>query len=434
MTHIEPFEPRCLMTNTGLDDAFGVAGAISFPKGYRLRNTLGADNSIYVDLYHPADNTRWLFKYDNRGHLETQFGEGGRVALNFESPGTDVSKMAVDGYYGDFYVAAVTLYQGQQDLDIQRFRTNGRRDKTFSAKDVILPGGPGTTGEIGVLEPVVHRQLLVGTNVTETSSSGGDSMGTHSVRVTRLLSSGRADPAFSGDGTATIIEGHFAFTNGNTDIAVDEPKITQLVGWTDDSYRVVDTRHTYHYQLSSGLYQGKNPTLLSGTDLQSADSVVVNTDGSIAAGTENNLHLPLVRTKIDPAAGRSFFSPRLWVPLAAQVDYPDSVWVIGGRDSGHGQVIKPVHLSVSATHRDIQPYDLGDARTSLLADLIGGLFLRADDVVTKLDFFWVRDKHFGRRGRITIDSDLTMAAVDSDGALLAASDNGRMLYRFDGTL
>ena len=419
------------MTNTGLDGAFGGVGSVTLPAGYRLKNTLATNNTIYVDLVRKSDQSRRLFKYNNRGKLDGQWGDGGSVALTvFDAPLTDASKLAFDGHSGDIYVAAVPLYEGRSELNVQRINAYGFSDQTFGTTSVNLPGDDSDrTGTIGRLMPMVHHQLLIATNIRQTNAGGAS--GTESVQLTRLTQFGRADRTFDKDGTTTVISGSFSSNAAGTDVTRDVPTVTQLADWFSESYRVVDVRHTYHYQLSTD----PHPVILGGTDLQSADSIIVHFDGSVSTLRRENEALPLVRTKISPASRPSFESPRFFVPLTARIMNGDGVQVIGGKGIGQRpEVTSPVKMFVDLDQRGVQSYDALGTHATLLDDQPNGTVLRTDDSLQRLDFLWMRDSHWGRRGRTTIDADLTTVAVDGDGSVLAVSDNGRTLYRFNGKL
>lgn len=145
--HLETFEPRCLMTNTGLDGTFGAAGAVTLDRGLRAKNVLATGGAVYVDAYRKADNTRYLLKYDNLGRLDRTWGQAGRVALNvFDAPRRNESSLAYEDRTGSVYVASVGLYEGARELDIERITAKGVFDTTFSTARVNLSGGSMTSG------------------------------------------------------------------------------------------------------------------------------------------------------------------------------------------------------------------------------------------------------------------------------------------------
>ena len=424
--HVETFEPRCLMTNTGLDIAFGNGGTLTLERNLRAKNVLAVGGAVYVDTYSASEKARYLFKYSNRGKLDADWGRKGRVSLNvFDDAAKSDSALAFDRSTGSVYVAGTALYVGRRELDVQRITASGQTDSGFSAARVNLSGGAGTTGHIVTLLPQADNTLLIGAEVKESFAGPGKSTnGTEYVRLIRLSSDGTLDRTYNKKGFVSVFAGNFD-TSG-TGIR-DVPTLTDLTA-SADGVHVVGFRNKYDYR-----YRGPETPMQAGTDFWYAKVETVRPDGTLIAA-DSRQHMLSHR----PVANAFPGAIRFYGPLTARLgSNGDELEILSGYRAGFDAAV--TKLSEQTINSDLTGGSGGidvppDGPTTLLTAFgrQQTTYVRTGNIVTRLQGPSHVVADWGRAGRISVDSTVSLLGVDDGFRLMARSDNGRAIYRFNG--
>lgn len=131
-----------------LDSTFGNGGKVTTSVGFGSDVANGvvaqSDGKIIVAGigFNGADNDFLLLRYNQDGNLDTTFGTGGKVHINFGSV-DGANAVALDST-GKIIVAGYAYNGTNYDFALARYDTQGKPDTTFGTNGkVITPIGPG---------------------------------------------------------------------------------------------------------------------------------------------------------------------------------------------------------------------------------------------------------------------------------------------------
>ncbi len=216
---VERLEDRTLLNAGALDPTFGVGGKVTTDFGFRSPTSdsaqaVQADGKIVVAGSTNQSGTRQDFavvRYNADGSLDTSFGSGGKVTIDFGSPGDYrddyATGVAVDGQ-GRIVLAGQTYNsQSGTGLDFAAARLNayGSLDTSFDSdgKQTIDFGSPGQYQYDNATGVAVDGQgCIVLAGNTSQSGTGYD------FAAARLNTDGSLDTSFDGDGKVTTDIGY----------------------------------------------------------------------------------------------------------------------------------------------------------------------------------------------------------------------------------
>src|SRR5262249_24846357 len=169
-----------------------------------------------------------LARYNSNGTLDTTFGTGGRVTLNFAGSTLDDAAESI-AIQPDGKIVAVGLVETSagDDFALARFNSNGTLDPTFGT------GGKVTTDFTSPSDQAFFAALQRDGKILVTGRTfvGPDSDSFHSV-LARYNSNGTLDQSFGNSGKLTNIFG--GARDGVSSVAIQQDgKIVAVGGGTD---------------------------------------------------------------------------------------------------------------------------------------------------------------------------------------------------------
>jgi uncharacterized delta-60 repeat protein len=178
-----------LNPNGSLDTTFSGDGKRTLSwasvSGALAVHALANGKTLLAGFSGPEGGDMQAARLNANGALDTTFGTGGSVAIDFG--GTEFGHAMARQADGRILVAGRTDPGGAV---VARLRARGSLDPTFDGDGrVELPGGIGKA----VLVQADGKIVVA-----------GNTAGTQAMTVTRLLPNGSLDTTFDGDGTATI--------------------------------------------------------------------------------------------------------------------------------------------------------------------------------------------------------------------------------------
>lgn len=273
--HIERLDPRLMMA-IGLAPTFaddGTLPAEGLPGG-EIGTTLSAERGQYVE--HTATRgERFIIKYDADGQPDTQWGEDGSIAIDF-----DVTKLAYETATGYLYAAGTEMRAdgSRASLAVMRITAGGVPDfrfgDTFEARgtrvySVIAPKADPTKNTTFAANLSVEqwvsldgRQVMVG--FTQAITANRDSVievsrqTEGSINLMRLRYNGLRDNTFGRRGSVPVLSTSSSNTVSefSSNGEVDTTSLTDIDVQADGGYRVIATRR---YGEVSGSNSGNAP-------------------------------------------------------------------------------------------------------------------------------------------------------------------------------
>jgi uncharacterized delta-60 repeat protein len=181
-----------------LDPAFSVDGrrTVSFTGGAAGTSVARQGSKMIVagTAGQPGDTDLALARLTANGHLDGAFGNDGRVRIDVFGRDDTLGEVEVLG--NEKIVVVGTAVKGtDRRIVVARLKPDGGFDRSFGGDGIVIVDT--TKGVTGVaLAPLSGGRVAVGGNV-------GDIGGTDML-VVRLLSDGRLDRSFSGNGLASV--------------------------------------------------------------------------------------------------------------------------------------------------------------------------------------------------------------------------------------
>jgi uncharacterized delta-60 repeat protein len=201
-------------TNGAPDGSFGTGGIVRTPIG-ALANDIAwavvvqSDGKI-VAAGESAGNIA-LARYESNGSLDATFGGGGLVTT--EAGGTDRALAIIEQTDNKLVVAGASVdpVNGDSELLIARYESNGTLDATFAAGGVlVLDVDGGNDAARAVVQQVDGKLVVAGV---------GTSLSVPGVLLARFDIFGAPDAGFAGGGV-TIESFSGAAANGANDLAL----------------------------------------------------------------------------------------------------------------------------------------------------------------------------------------------------------------------
>lgn len=448
MTHVESFEARRLMTNTGLDATFGGDGGVNLPSGYVAHNSIGTKDGVFVDAYSGFDKARYLLKYTNDGTLDTTWGRRGRATLGaLINPSIDASRLAYDVHSGAVYVGVLPRNRTADvtTMEVQRITANGKVDSAYGNDGVFVFT---ERADIQGLVPLLHNQLMIATeryvDTTPSNASFELSTSTTQIDLIRVTDTGVRDSTFGRRGVATVSTGQYTGNFGDfggTETS-ERSTFSDLQLRSDGGYRVIETRNNHQYGESFG---GNNTLLNAGsTNRVSVDSIVLSKKGVVYPGLTQNYGVSSAKTTASVPAN----SPGFYVPAYAAAD-GDGVVVVGGigtsklngglfTEKGNYATYplynKATVLRLSPGKRTLEALPLaGSGIVEFARGSAGTLIVRSGAYVQRFTSKLTLDRSWGGKHGIQVDDDTLLTSIDDAGRLIGQSGDGVVL-RFDGSI
>jgi uncharacterized delta-60 repeat protein len=255
-----------------LDTAFGVGGVASVPIDTygALSAALQPDGKIVV-AGGPGTSGVDLIRFTTDGALDASFGNGGKVATSFASPGSSSPfyGLAVQPD-GRIVVKANTA----TSVALARYLPNGTPDPTF-----------GTGGRVQLVHPLRARSLALQPD-GNLVLAGTDTE--WNVVVVRLTTSGALDSGFDGDGIVTT---DLALSSAATALALEPSGKLVVAGYISSGFRDTDflvIRYQPNGAVDTGFgTNGAVVTSIGGFDVPSA--LIVQPDGRIVAAGSSQI-------------------------------------------------------------------------------------------------------------------------------------------------
>lgn len=402
-------------TSGTLDSAFGIGGKVTTSVGFGSDAANGvviqSDGKVIVagSGFNGADGDFLLLRYNQDGNLDSTFGTGGKILIDF-SPVDGANAVALDSA-GKIVVAGYAYNGSNYDFALARYDTQGRADTTFGVGGkVMTPIGSGDDILIALtIRP--DDSIVAAGNVYNGSN--------YDYAVALYDQSGDLLDTFGGTGkvtTAVGINDDFVFAvslqpDGKIIVAGDTDNGTDF----DSAMVRYNTNGTLDTTFGTG---GKVVSPL-GTSHDVIRAMAIRTDKIIVAGFSYNATDPdiaLARYNLaDGSVDTSFGS-------GGKVISPTGI----GDDLALSLQIQSNHILIA-----------GHASNGLDSDF----------VLARYDLNGSPDSTFGTGGKITTDfgggNDIAHAiAIQSDGKIVAAgesvvvSDKDVALARYDanGTL
>ena len=188
---IESLETRCVLTSGELDLSFGKAGIVEteFDESQSWGKIAYA-TAIQTDGKIVATGDGALARYSVNGELDLSFGSKGKVAIPFAA--RDVA------IHSDGRIVVVGSQQSTGFMAVARFLANGQIDPTFDGDGLATtdlgPGG-GVTG-------AVTSSLVIQADGKIVVAGSGGTGGQSGVAAVRYLANGSLDPTFGVQGKA----------------------------------------------------------------------------------------------------------------------------------------------------------------------------------------------------------------------------------------
>ena len=432
MLHIESCEHRRLMTNTGLDTAFGSAGSTALVDGDLVKSILPTPGGIYVDVSTTAGR-RYVRKFTAAGRLDATWGDGGslRVLLAAQTDGVNPAaarQIAYDSATGNLYVAGSRDGNGA-GLAIERLTAAGQLDTAFGTRGVVYEEAKDDGKEFSSdyrrfngMAALPGGRLLVSFQSVYYSDFYGPVTHTNDLSLWRLTGAGVADATFGTKGQVTVARGggKIYFGEHDTSTRTNVTGFADMQPAPDGSVRLVTLLTNQITDSEFGF--GHDTETLSQS--QYVQTRTVSASGSVDAPTT----VALARDAYENATEKKQSSFRV-VQAKADGRYTR---VVGVRGPATG------FAAGGLTVLTVGPKGRSNPAAFRVAD--GGVFSSIATSGTRTAVFSgtrlsvlnndATPARFGTRGSVAVDSGLTAAAVDDTGRVLAAE--GATLLRFDG--
>lgn len=446
MTHLEPVEPRRLLTNTGLDVHFGVKGVAVLPsRQYTVQSVLATKTAVFVDatVYVPVgdeyDTDRFVLKYTSRGKLDTGWGKNGRIAVDDAVGALPAStlarletrpEMAYDDTTGQLYVLSQSPKYEGNSLAVERLTATGKPDTTYGTAGVATTIIPAVAADGSGIAVRFQAMALLGRGKVLIAFDNG--LGTD-LTLLRLNAKGTADTAYGQSGFALVAAGSEAFDGEDLSSSLRE-SLPVFGDWqirSDGSVRVVDLRE--NLKLTSVNDNPEDIYTLSAS--QYVETHVVS-----SAGAEQPTLARTFTLAHDAYGDAPGNRGRAFRPVLVTADGDDGVAVVGAR--AVGDLYQPASFTIPGDRLTVVRYTAAGRQSPVgLAVPDGGTFhgvaKGTDRVVfftgshaTAFDTDLTVDAAFGRHGTVQADEGTGVYAIDPDGRVLAAI--GTELLRFDG--
>ncbi|NKE73692.1 delta-60 repeat domain-containing protein [Candidatus Manganitrophus noduliformans] len=142
-------------TSGTLDSAFGIGGKVTTSVGFGSDAANGvviqSDGKIIVagSGFNGADGDFLLLRYNQDGSLDSTFGTGGKVLIDF-SPADGADTVALDST-GKIVVAGYAYNGSDYDFALARYDAQGSADTTFGAGGMVMtPIGSGDDNVVAI--------------------------------------------------------------------------------------------------------------------------------------------------------------------------------------------------------------------------------------------------------------------------------------------
>jgi uncharacterized delta-60 repeat protein len=189
-------------TNGSLDQDFGTNGTVTtdFTGGTDIINalTLQSDGKIVAAGLAQATPTPFSFdfavvRYDTGGHLDDDFGMGGKVMTDFASDSKDQGRGVVVQSNGRIVVAGQTEIDSVSSVALAGYKPDGSIDDTFGFGGKVITTTLGISAANCLLLQPDDKLVTAGFTVGATLD----------FAVLRYFSSGMLDPSFGSGGAVT---------------------------------------------------------------------------------------------------------------------------------------------------------------------------------------------------------------------------------------
>lgn len=276
---LSPSDLRCQI-NGELDPTFGIAGSVMTPLGsvsdVAFAIAIQPDGKILAAglagvTSVPFNNHFGLARYLPNGDLDASFGINGIVTTNIGN-GDDQARAVVVQADGKIIVAGSATNNGNFDVAIVRYLSNGDLDNSFGANGKVVRNVAGGH-DVGFAAALQSdgKILVAGSTIIN---------GTSSMLVVRYNTNGTSDNTFDQDGLLAInFSSDFASA---TCIAVHEDKIL-LGGYathgSSKDFALVRLHENGTFDTTFGTGGGVQTTI--GTNDDFARGIAVQLDGYI---------------------------------------------------------------------------------------------------------------------------------------------------------
>lgn len=203
---MEPLEERRLLSGGYPDSTFGAAGMVTtnFTGGFNDLSQIAIQSDgkiVAVGTATTASGKDFLIaRYNPNGTIDTTFGTGGQVTVDFSSRADQAESVAIQGD-GKILVAGSTAnpdssFPNDVDFAIARLNANGALDSSFGS------GGEVTTDFLGGRDSI-NRILLDGSDILAIGTEAPPSTLSTDFALARYTSSGTLDSTFGTGGKVT---------------------------------------------------------------------------------------------------------------------------------------------------------------------------------------------------------------------------------------
>jgi uncharacterized delta-60 repeat protein len=393
---LEPMEARLLLSNGGLDAAFGTGGEVTTDLfgdsdfAYSVVALSGGKVLVAGQATKPAGTDVALLQYNSSGALDSALGAGGKIISDLGSDSDGAFAMAVqsDGKIvvaGPINGGIATSF----DFGIARYNANGSMDSLFGNGGEIITDFAGDFDQAyGVVIQADGKIVVSGT-----ATVGGQSR----FGVARYTASGQLDASYGVGGKVTT-----GFASADAEpfaIALQANGKVVLAGYAFDFNRqesdIAMARYNTDGTLDAGFGTGGKVVADLGSTDDMIRSLAIQSDGRIVAAGLSGGNFAVTRYTSSGMVDGGFGTSGV-----ARIDFA------GGADAAAAVVLDSQGRILVA----------GQA-----ANATGG----NDFGVARLTTAGILDATFGSGGKVTIDfaagNDIPSSmALTSDGKLLLA--------------
>jgi uncharacterized delta-60 repeat protein len=298
-------------TDGSLDTSFGVGGTVTTDFSSNTDSAAGVavQSDGKIILVGATDSTGAgdfaLARYTASGSLDSSFGSGGKVTTDFSRRIDGARAVALQGdgkivVAGLSYTVGKTGYNGDDEIALARYNTDGSLDTSFGSRGKVLTS-------IGSGAAVTYGVALQGDGKIVVSGSALGNSG--DFAIARYTAGGRLDTTFGSGGTVlTDFAGHADQAFG---VAIQGDGKIVAVGETNPGSGYDDfalARYTTSGSLDTTFGSGGKVTTDFAGNYDRAYGVAIQSDGKIVAAGRGGLDFALARYNSDGGLDTGFGS------------------------------------------------------------------------------------------------------------------------------
>lgn len=286
-----------------LDTTFGTGGITRQPIGqaedYGYAAALQRDGKIILvgSVKGPNYEDFGVVRFTRDGKLDTSFGTGGKVVIDFAGDRETARAVAVQPEDGKIVVAGGSTVPGDGErFALLRLNADGSVDTSFGSGGKLTTAFPGSDGDrANALVIQKDGKIVVGGQASfSTSTSGVD------FALARYLPSGALDTGFGTGGRVTTPVSSNAGSDKIFGLALQGDRIVAAGG---DVFQL--TRYTAAGELDSSFGSGGKVEKVFPSS-SGATSVVVDAQNRLVVGGQEMMNTAVVRLNENGALDSSF--------------------------------------------------------------------------------------------------------------------------------